>query len=325
MHSDTTSEFERIEDWSREGRLGFFRNHETAIRLALDLAFTDLMDSAAVSLVRFGFRGDDPVAEAVEWSIERFVGGELDSSKVKPEHRSMQLFTVPHFWLSQKVGRAAYDIIWRQVVAFTNGTAASGDAVLAPDRGSHLRVDELNATKRQLASTLARLRACTCPPVVKLWLRGSAKFREEWFGWQIAASNEPDQLPGKKRSLLMADALFRYFVLFLGWDQERDEACQVVRRSLLDGCEDEPPYRALRSGRRDAHSRPAPSSRALSTSVETLVVWACDLAEAVTDRERATFASLLATKSIKASLLHHFRIEAAEVRIRVKGLKGLLR
>ncbi len=66
---DEANDYELIEDFSAAARKRLVEARGDELRALLDLAFSNLPD---VSLAAFGFRGDDPIADAVSWAVDRF-------------------------------------------------------------------------------------------------------------------------------------------------------------------------------------------------------------------------------------------------------------
>lgn len=240
--------YDPIEDWSREGRLRLVNDRGEEIRMLLDLAFTSFVDRQSTGLSAFGFHAEDPVAEAVDWCLGRFVGGELDPARLHPGSRSLRLFTEVPFWLQQKVGRNGYSHIVataRAVVGRNTLVASSGDTGGEAD-GVAIDVT-LQRFARELATRLSELRLCTCPDLIGFWLDGTAILRREWFGWREAGTIAEGgaRLSKKQRSLYAHDAMFRFLCCFcdLTSAPPTGPAEHALLLTTLSPCENTPPYR----------------------------------------------------------------------------------
>ena len=85
-------EFAPIADWSPEGRRRLVEERGSEIRLELDETFSAYADQRELGW--YGFRGTDPVDDAVEWALERFATlPELDPARLAPSLRGFGLFT----------------------------------------------------------------------------------------------------------------------------------------------------------------------------------------------------------------------------------------
>jgi hypothetical protein len=233
---------ERIEDFSAEarGRLVAARGDE--IRWLLDAAFSDFVDAEPeVSLAAFGFRGDDPIADAVTWAIERFVSADLDVSRIHPRSRSFRLFTEVRFWLAQKAGREGYHrlIAGARRLPQPDPDDTQAEAVAANDAAG--------AFGDELAGELPAFRDRTCADLVGFWLAGTKRLRRDWFGWRTtgALSDVAEHLSKRQHSIYAHDAMFR----FLCWFHRLAPVTPAGRAELafqltsLSGCPNEPPYR----------------------------------------------------------------------------------
>ncbi|HSN98116.1 MAG TPA: hypothetical protein VLS89_07455 [Candidatus Nanopelagicales bacterium] len=235
--------YDPINDLSREGRRRLVEERGDEIRLLLDEAFTAFLDAEpGVNLSAFGFRGDDPVAEAVAWSIERFASGDLDPGRLSPASRSFRLFTEVRFWLSQKAGRAGYD----RIIAASRGPLSASPSE-EPSAGGADTDSAVFAFGKELAGMLPSFRDRTCADMVGYWLEGTRRLRRDWFGW-----GERGDLPEaaarrskKQRSIHTHDAMFRFLCCFLDLVPARPDAAAELALELtcLSGCPNEPPYR----------------------------------------------------------------------------------
>ncbi|TKC96483.1 hypothetical protein [Polyangium fumosum] len=171
--------YDPIDDWTPEGRRRLVEARGDEIRALLDLAFTDFVETHEVGLSSFGFRGDDPVSEAVEWSMKRFVDADIDPAYLHPGSRSLRLFTEARFWLHQKVGREGYGRLLAAPrspeVPREEAHGGEGDGL---DPGA---VEEFGKT---LAATLRTLGHRTCADLAGFWLEATRTLRRAWFGWR---------------------------------------------------------------------------------------------------------------------------------------------
>lgn len=234
----TSPHYEPITDWSREGRARLVAQRVDEIRAFLLVAFRRFYDHR--ELEPFGFRGEDPLGEAVEWSIARFASGELDPRHCTPTFR---IFTEVQFWLAQKVGKRAYNrIMWtRAEVPCADPPDVPREPSDEPLRSEEIR-DEMH---RHLARSLQQLAARTCADLVGYWLSGTVRLRSTWFGWGATIAIENASASKKQRSFHMYDALFRFQCLHQELVPEADGSAPIaaVRESMFRPCENRPPYR----------------------------------------------------------------------------------
>lgn len=329
--TDTT--YASITDWSVEGRRRLVDARGDVIRLLLDGAFTELVD-AGVSLGEYGFRGDDPVSEAVEWCIERFSRADLDPRSLHSGSASERLFTEGAFWLSQRVGAAAY----RGIRARQVGAAGAMDRVTdtAAPTPSDAVIENLSATSQRarIVTGVRALRDATCASLVAWWLEGATSLREAIFEreadaieWEDAAKAE-DRSP-KQRSFHIADALFRYVALFFGLvrrDGGGDESHRACVLTWFTRCDDAPPYERVRADVLAAFDgRPSREVTTLRHAGLTTLVRRCvDVAaQHANDPDEAV--CWLARRSLRPSLLHRFKIDAPPLSSALAALKGAAR
>lgn len=237
-----THVYDAIDDWTPAGRRRLMDSRGDEIRALLDLGFTEFVETHEVGLSAFGFHEDDPVGEAVEWAICRFVSAEIDPDRLHLGSRTFRLFTETRFWLHQKVGRDGYS---RIMAACSNKTASDDEAVARVDSGSMSEPIEVFA--RTLASTLRTLRDCTCADIVAFWLEATKTMRREWFGWRERGevSDAGASFSKKQRSFCGHDAMFRFLCLLHDIvPQEPDLLAErVFWATMLSPCENVPPYR----------------------------------------------------------------------------------
>lgn len=242
------TQYERIMDWTTAGRARLVDERGDEIRALLTFAFRRDYDS--YQLKSFGFRGDDPFTEAVEWSIQRFATVELHPDKCTPTFR---LFTQPRFWLAQKVGRSGY----LRLKHAQNGPKPSDPAELeraghpTPDNApTHAAVttaspERMGEAGKRLSETLRQLAARTCADLVDYWLIATFKWRARWLGWTDTAVVENAPPKKKTRSFYKHDAQFRFQCLHWALIEEGNTSAPalVVRESMFRPCVNEPPYR----------------------------------------------------------------------------------
>lgn len=294
-----------IKDWSTNGRALLVREHELEIRLLLDCAFTDFTEVHA--LAPFGFDADDPVAQAVEWSLVRFQAMDLDPARLRPASRSFRLFTDVRFWLAQKVGNAGY----RRILA-SQAAEQAADPDPTDTKGSLAGSALLQQFVDRLVGSLSQLFERTCSDIVLYWLHGTEKLRSSWFGWSSEPLPERLLRSKKQRSLHVHDALFRFQVLHqrvLRQVDEAEPALLVASASYLRGCANESPYRKpdaeiYRELERLGHPKP-PSIRklrelGLSTLLSRLVVRAEEGAQDPTEPDQRLLRESLALTTLHA-------------------------
>ena len=229
--------YERIRDWSRDGRARLVEERGDEIRALLAVAFTTFFERH--ELGPFGFHDDEPMAQAVAWSVDRFRTADLDPRRLG--EASFRIFTQPAFWLSQKVTVAGY----RRVIRTPAGPPRTEPAAEEPSDsspGTSLALREFGAG---IARSLRQLAARTCADLVGYWLRATGRVRADWFGWTgdgEIASPAPSK---KKRSFHAHDALFRFQCLHhaLVDDGSAGAPTIAVRESMFRSCNNRPPYR----------------------------------------------------------------------------------
>jgi hypothetical protein len=230
--------YESIVDWSREGRAQLVEQRGDEIRALLWFAFGNFCERR--ELGPFGFRGEDPIEEAVEWSIRRFETGEFASERCTPTFR---IFTEVRFWLAQKVGAKAYSRIMRTRAEDQHADPPEPPRESNDEPGRSHEV--LDAMHRRLARTLQQLSARTCADLVGYWLGGTRRLRSAWFGWTVITEVDNASASKKQRSFHAHDAMFRYQCLYQGLipDADGSDPTVAVRESMFRPCENRPPYR----------------------------------------------------------------------------------
>lgn len=242
--------YDPIDDWSREGRWLLVETRGDEIRALLDLAFSGFIDDEPTGLSAFGFHGDDPVSQAVEWAIDRFLASDLDPGKLHPGSRSLRLFTEVRFWLSQKVGRQGYT---RILAAASSPEALRVETIAAGEEQDNERSDTIHAAMaalgRKLSRTLSSLNSRTCADIVGFWLEGTKALRCRWFGWRDRGeiSEGGMRLSKKQRSFYAHDAMFRFLCCFHDLVPIDSDALatRTLELTTLSPCENVPPYRVL--------------------------------------------------------------------------------
>ena len=225
MTDDLLSLKRPIEDWSLEGRRAFIEEHRWSITFALDEAFTAFLeDNPVASLTEYGFgRDGDPITEAVEFCIDRFENGDIDESKIYPAHRGCILFTRVEFWLAQKVGKQAYKRIRAERIAHANTMDHEHEAV---DEDTH-SAGEMFANKEfteRLFAVMPLFVERVGRDMLGAWLVGTAGMRGALFGWDDMPPT-PRHWSKKKRSVLIADALFRLLDVYFEDLEPVDKLC----------------------------------------------------------------------------------------------------
>jgi len=230
-------DYEPISDWTRSGRAALVEKRGTELRLLLDTAFTEFCDQQ--DLAAFGFHGDDPIAEAVEWCITEFVRRDLDPMRLHAGSRSFRLFTEVPFWLSQKVGARAF----QRLIHVRHDSAAPIDATEPHDEPSPPM--SLKRLQEGLARTLRELRHRTCADLVGYWLRGTKQLRARLFGWSEEGDVENPASSKTRTSAHVHDARFRFQCLHQGLidDTAVDPALIAAREMLFRPCTNKVPYR----------------------------------------------------------------------------------
>jgi len=231
-------QYEPIKDWSRAGRVRLVEERGDELRALLRLGFAAFYDGQ--DLAPFGFHGDDPVGDAVEWSIQRFCTADLDPTRCTPTFR---LFTEARFWLAQKVGRKAYLRIMSTRAAAHRADPSASTANEDPE--PRIAPEVLDDLRSRLGRTLQQLAARTCADLVGYWLRGMRRLLAEWFGWQGDGEVETAAPSKKKHSFHVHDALFRFQCLHGALVPETGAPIPLVavRESMFRACENRPPYR----------------------------------------------------------------------------------
>lgn len=308
--------YPKITDWSVDGRTQLVSDHPE-IRYLLDEAFSNFVDTRG-GLIAFGFIGDDPVRIAVDWALDRFAHGDLDPEKLHPQSCSFRLFTEVTFWLAQKVGGAnARRILRRMEIA---DQAQIHTAAQGIHENSTIEFDKLRSS---LAATANQLNRRTCKDMLGYWLEGSEKMRKQWFGWYEPAPSLP-AISGSSRSKHIADALFRFCVIFTKLESTADTVCI---RWLFTPCENTAPYqRSMADLRRDF---PNVSVLALkndrTSSVAKLLFQIADCGHERPE-DGVTEHVLVSRASIKRTILFLYNLERnAELAHRIKTIPQIRR
>jgi hypothetical protein len=237
--SDT---YPAIEDWSLGARRSLVEAQGDRLRHLLRLGFFEFYET--IELSAFGFRGEDPVEEAVVDALGRFTSERFDPSKVR--ERTWRLFTQPCFWLALKVGRTSYQRIRAQGQRRAASLPIDGAVGAAPPGNDLIQGGgaTLQALRERLGESLRLLRDRTCADLVGYWLHGTTALRARWFGWTDAAASELPRATKKARSFHAHDAQFRFQCLHRKLtDEGIGEAALATRLSLFRACPNRPPYR----------------------------------------------------------------------------------
>lgn len=304
-----TSHYEPIADWSREARAHLVAQRGDEVRTLLRIAFMNFYEQG--DLAPFGFRGEDPVEEAVEWSVSRFAAGDLDPRRCTT---TFQIFTEARFWLTQKVGVKAYNRLRRIHARAETAEPALG----SNEAGDELRrsTEVLDEMRERLARTLQQLAHCTCSDLVAYWLDGTHPLRAAWFGWTASLDLENASSSKKKRSFYVHDALFRYQCLHQQLVSETDSSVPTVavRESMFRRCENRPPYR--RPDASMAHLLPAASvtgPRSVSmlrhNGLAALLARLLSLLEHGARDEQDALERVFLRKSLSATTVHALDLE----------------
>jgi hypothetical protein len=237
----TAHRFAPIVDWSPEGRRALLERDRLLIRELLDLAFTEFACVEPIPWRELGFRGDDPVQEAVDWCLERFASSKpLDPSKLSVALRSYRLFTQPRWWLCQKLTTQGYHgsmTRGRRLVSLPVEEIATEER--EEDDGGP-RDGELAAVVAALAATLTKLHQKTCAELVAYWFDATEVLRRA-LGDERGQAALPDRAP-KAASFHRFDAMFRFWQLHepatIGATFAR-----VLESAMFAPCPNEPPFR----------------------------------------------------------------------------------
>ncbi len=310
--------YEPITDWSREGRQRLVESRGALLQSLLDEAFSQAVDGG-LSLANLRFHGDDPVTEAVEWCIRRFETMDLDPARLPPGSRSLRLFTEVRFWIAQREGAAGARRATRaprsEPTALPHDTQEAADI----DRERQLQCDRVHAG-------LLTLRDRCCAALVGWWLEGANDLRKALFaphdGPHLWPPRDATRSP-KARSFHTADALFRYYAMFVGLVRDADaepthRACVLT---WFSPCGDEPPYEVAREVVRaaldDMPSRQMTTLR--HEGVRVLIHQCTGHAEAAVGCDSGLDRHL-ARVSLRASVLHRFKVDDAALSGRIKAL-----
>jgi hypothetical protein len=324
-----TGTHEPIIDWSREGRTRLVQEQGDRMRALLEVAFETFLDDKGVGLAAFRFRSDGPVAEAVEWCVERFQSADIDPGKLRAGSNSWRLFTEVSFWLSQRETAAGY----RRALAHRKGEYSDVEEAPSTDESPETvatRDIDARRVRDRISDGVIALRETCCAALVGWWLIGSARQRRVWFEnddladeWNTALAADQGRT-SKERSFHIADALFRYLALFAGLvRRDGDESHRACVQTWFDRCVNEPPYEAPRAAVRAALG--GLPSRQMTSLRHDGVITLIRRCVALTDRswrEVDPLVNALSLSSLRLSLLHRFRIKDDDLEARIRSLKG---
>lgn len=240
------TEFPVIIDWSAPARAGLVAAHRDQFSALLRLGFDRLETDLPAWLDAAHWKSVD---DAIAWCLHAF--GTRDLRVDKAADGTWRLFTIPWFWLKQKLGPgygpAKHRVksggeTTRPIEAFDENrarhSAASSDPRETEDDAVS-RADHL-ALQRRLGRTLSELRRRTCGQLVGWWLEATASLRKALFF--------PEERPSAARSpkdasQFRADALARFQVLHHKLIDDANELLHAVRFQFFSPCEGEPRFR----------------------------------------------------------------------------------
>lgn len=302
-----------ITDWSKEGRRALVAAHEQKIKLYLDEAFTTFLDNPTSSLEHFGFgKKNDAISEAVNFCLDRFVNGDIDPQKLHAHDRSFRLFTRVHFWLAQKVGAQAFSRLIRP------------QRHIDYSDEQHSPIETHKGSVEMFIGDLACAMPCfqkrNNNVMVQAWLEGASKLLTICTG---AKAQQDAPLPGssKARSMLIADALFRflnvYFKAFTPAQLEKHPS-----RPIYDQCTCSP-FDNDKNHRRDDRAVAKNmniNTRDVTQHRKDAVLSYMDDYLTLLD-ERRDLETALIKHSLRVSILHVHRIEDEDYKTRLRALK----
>ncbi len=293
-----------ITDWSPGARAALVAAQEDTIRWLLDEAFTVFLDEPQASLRAYGFRGDDPVSEAVDFCVARFRDGSFDGAQIHARDRSFRIFTRVQFWLSQRVGEPQ-----RRRIEGQRQRREDADVEVEDVRGAGTSIEDA-PTCQAVAATAKALCARTCSGVLRYWLRGSAPMRAAWFGHETASEVVDDETSAKAQSFYTADALFRFSALLV---RLVPESGGVAERACVETwftpCRDVAPFQvpaeevARRLGLDSARAATGHRRAGLGSLIRAVLT----AAEATVGKVDAIGAVL--RQGLRAGLLNAYRLE----------------
>lgn len=306
--------YDTIEDWSPAGRARLILEQGTYVRLLLDEALTVFIERKGVSLSAFRFHGEDPVTEAVEWCVERFLTADIDPTRLHPNSRTLKIFTEVGFWLAQRESIRGYKRVMAESFAMRNlaeGTCSGEPTDL---------VDRVERWATRLGASLRQLRHRTCEDLVGFWLQGTARLRAKVLGHGTDHPNVGVGQSPKERSFHIGDAMFRFLVLHLEMLSPLvDTSRRACALALFTPCSNAPPYRlpdqvvaeklSLRTGRE--------ASKIWKAGLTDFLVKCLDLAEMHPDEADEPLDVFLGRESLRSSLLHLYKLDSASLMDRI--------
>lgn len=311
-----------ITDWSRVGRAAFFQEHRDEILNLVDLAFTDWIDQGN-SLAPFGFRGDDPVDDAVAFVQNRFCEGELTEELIDEDCRSTRLFTKVVFWFQQKVGQKGLKACLRRAQQGQRAEQLTPRHAPPPARSDAEAKVLFRQVGRQLAAVLRDLASRTCPDLVGHWLEASQAWRSVLLQTSDSGAPPNPKMSAAWRSKRGADALLRYLILGAALlDPLAQDARAVLEAALFSNADNPPTYRA--PDKSIAEQLGLPGSRAaksLRQQHTTAVLQAAvDLATQPAPFDQPLW-RWVAQHSLPLSILEVHGIRDADLKARLRELK----
>ncbi len=235
-----------ITDWSTLARAGLIAAHRDEFSALLRLGFDRLEADlpAWLSAARW-----NTVDNGIAWCLHAFATRDLRVDKAADG--TWRLFTIPWFWLKQKLG-PGYGPAKRRVKSGGDNkhpieafdeerarhSAASSDTPDTED-DAVARIDRM-ALQRRLGRTLAELRRRTCAQLVGWWLEATADLRIALFfpEEQPSAARSP-----KDASQFRADALARFQVLHHKLMDDGNELLRAVQMQFFSPCDGQPRFR----------------------------------------------------------------------------------
>ena len=247
---DAVTNFPLIEDWSMPARAALVAENRDVFSALVRLGFDKLQADLPAWLDAARWQTIDA---AVDWCLDAFATRDLCADKAAIT--TWQLFTIPWFWLKQRLG-PGYAPKRRLVKAADKPKPLheqfelSGAERKKPEMDLHQAEDaaiaqiDRNAIEHRLqktlGKTLARMRGRTCSQLVNWWLQATATLRTSlWF---------PEETPKPARtykdaSHFRADALARFQVLHHDLLDGKSDLLEAVQCQYFSPCGNEPPFR----------------------------------------------------------------------------------
>lgn len=243
---DALTKFPEITDWSTPARADLVAAHRDQFSALLRLGFDRLEADLPAWLDAAHWKTVD---DAVAWCLQAFATRDLRVEKAADA--TWRLFTIPWFWLKQKLG-PGYGPAKQRVKLGGENPRATDQFDETPQRPQKLgakaneeedsiaeRIDRA-ALQKRLGRTLGELRRCTCSQLVGWWLEATTNLRKAHFfpEEQPSATRSP-----KDASQFRADALARFQVLHQELIDDANELLEAVRLQFFSPCPGEPRHR----------------------------------------------------------------------------------